>query len=216
METLEKCNLCGGQDHRVVERYHRYNQDFTLVACEDCGLVFLNPRPTFDEIGQYYGESYGEHRLRKWKPHRHIRSLLGKGMKGWLELRLSKSGGLSMLASTVFPLEIWWRWKVRCEGLNGLSRIGRILDVGCGNGEWLRTMSFLGFKCYGCEIDPYWATVAQSIPGLQIDVNDLHGANYQENFFDIIRAWHVLEHTHDPLAFLLEARRILKPDGLLV
>jgi 2-polyprenyl-3-methyl-5-hydroxy-6-metoxy-1,4-benzoquinol methylase len=216
METLEKCNLCGGQDRKVVERYSRYNQDFTLVECEDCGLVFLNPRPTFDEMSQYYGESYAAHRVEQWESPGIFRSLLGGGMKAWLKLRLGKSRGLSMLAQSIFPVEFWWRWKVRCECLHDLASVGRVLDVGCGNGGWLRKMSLCGFECYGCEIDRYWATIAESIRGIQIKVGDLHAAHYPDNFFDLVHVWHVLEHVHDPLAFLLEARRVLKPNGLLV
>lgn len=62
METVT-CELCGSASHQVVlEQYdlaHRITDDlFTVVRCRICGLLFLNPRPTREEIGGYYPSTY--------------------------------------------------------------------------------------------------------------------------------------------------------------
>jgi SAM-dependent methyltransferase len=53
-----KCNLCGGQDYERLffARDHVFHTEekFQLVKCSQCGLVFLNPRPSACEIGHYY------------------------------------------------------------------------------------------------------------------------------------------------------------------
>lgn len=64
METV-KCNLCGSSEQRTVftkpdEHYPR-DEWFTVVECVNCGLGFLNPRPTVDEIAQYYPAHYYEY-----------------------------------------------------------------------------------------------------------------------------------------------------------
>jgi SAM-dependent methyltransferase len=61
------CNLCGGADSRVLYslRDYRYFTDtveWDVVRCQTCGLGYLNPRPTQDEIERYYPSRYFESR----------------------------------------------------------------------------------------------------------------------------------------------------------
>jgi SAM-dependent methyltransferase len=57
METVV-CDLCGGSNLRLIYRQPdvQFFPDrwFNVVECADCGLGFVNPRPTFDEISEYY------------------------------------------------------------------------------------------------------------------------------------------------------------------
>jgi SAM-dependent methyltransferase len=61
METV-KCNLCGSNNYRLVYSMpdSRYFADewFNIVECSDCGLGFVNPRPTRSEISKYYPSSF--------------------------------------------------------------------------------------------------------------------------------------------------------------
>ena len=64
MEKI-KCDLCGSAKHDILfaqtDIFHNSTkEEFNMVECEDCGLNFLNPRPTQDEIGKYYSEQYGD------------------------------------------------------------------------------------------------------------------------------------------------------------
>ena len=61
METVA-CNLCGSERHTAVyampdRRYFR-EEFFTVVECEQCGLGFVNPRPTIAEMQKYYPAEY--------------------------------------------------------------------------------------------------------------------------------------------------------------
>jgi 2-polyprenyl-3-methyl-5-hydroxy-6-metoxy-1,4-benzoquinol methylase len=62
---LVACNLCGSQRHTKVYEMPdpRYfpEEFFNAVECADCGLGFLNPRPTVEEIGKYYPPEYYRH-----------------------------------------------------------------------------------------------------------------------------------------------------------
>ena len=59
------CALCGSRDHRPVltgrDVRRRVPGDYSLVRCNDCGLVFVNPRPTRAAIERYYPPNYAPH-----------------------------------------------------------------------------------------------------------------------------------------------------------
>jgi SAM-dependent methyltransferase len=61
------CNLCGGRSTALLYRgfEHRYFDDeneWPVVRCRDCGLAFVNPRPTAASMGRYYPSGYDAHR----------------------------------------------------------------------------------------------------------------------------------------------------------
>lgn len=61
METVS-CNLCGSEDYLFVysKPDHLYfnGESFNVVECKKCGLGFVNPRPSSNEIGHYYPPAY--------------------------------------------------------------------------------------------------------------------------------------------------------------
>lgn len=61
METVA-CNLCGSERHTAVykmpDRLFYREEFFTVVECDDCGLGFVNPRPTIAEIQKHYPSEY--------------------------------------------------------------------------------------------------------------------------------------------------------------
>lgn len=63
METVA-CNLCGSGKWELfqtvsVEQFGPPSQ-FKLVKCQDCGLVYLNPRPSPEQMKDYYPAAYYE------------------------------------------------------------------------------------------------------------------------------------------------------------
>jgi len=65
MEAVAACAACGGREFKklfsAVDPAGDPGEEFTLVACAACGLAFVSPRPSEDELGRYYpGEYYGE------------------------------------------------------------------------------------------------------------------------------------------------------------
>jgi cyclopropane fatty-acyl-phospholipid synthase-like methyltransferase len=61
LETVA-CNLCGCERHTKVytmpDRKYFRKEFFTVVECDQCGLGFVNPRPTIAEMQKYYPEEY--------------------------------------------------------------------------------------------------------------------------------------------------------------
>jgi len=93
---------------------------------------------------------------------------------------------------------------------------GRILDIGSAWGFFLAEARERGWKTRGVELSLEASGYARSRFGLDVFTGKLAEARLPENHFDAVTLWHVLEHIPDPLAELVEIRKILRNDGLLV
>jgi len=92
---------------------------------------------------------------------------------------------------------------------------GRLLDVGCGNGDWMATMAKLGWGVEGVDFDPA-AVKSASNRGLTVHFGSVESQKYPADSFDAINMNQVIEHVPDPVGTVTECFRILKPGGRLV
>lgn len=90
--------------------------------------------------------------------------------------------------------------------------IGKILDYGCGTGDFLITAKDLGWRCYGFEPNLKARDTAKQ-KGIVL-ANKL--SDFEDHYFDAITLWHVLEHVVDLDETIKELKRILKPSGVLI
>jgi SAM-dependent methyltransferase len=90
----------------------------------------------------------------------------------------------------------------------------RLLDIGCGNGDFLIRAKDAGWEVTGLDFDPVAAQTAQR-RGVEARVGKLEDSPYVEASFDVITANQVIEHAHDPAAFLRSCWHLLKPGGRL-
>lgn len=91
----------------------------------------------------------------------------------------------------------------------------RILDLGCGRGEFLRGFIRCGLKGYGVD----QSSIAKSIcPEAEILQSDLENESlpYEDSFFDYVYSKSVLEHFYYPEKLVMEIYRIVKPGGLVI
>jgi SAM-dependent methyltransferase len=93
---------------------------------------------------------------------------------------------------------------------------GRLLDVGCGNGQFLAQMQKLGWEVMGVELDPEAVRIAEERFGLRVFQGTLEEARLPDGSFDTVTMNHVIEHVPNPIGLLAECRRILRPGGKLV
>ena len=88
-----------------------------------------------------------------------------------------------------------------------------LLDFGCGTGVFLQHMHSNGYQVQGYEPSEQARNMA-----LQSGVFPVHHqlAQLQKEQFDIITAWHVLEHVHDLKSTLRTLRKTLKSNGIIL
>lgn len=92
----------------------------------------------------------------------------------------------------------------------------KVLDIGCGNGEFLAYLIKRGFQGYGVELPGKAAERAEQVKGLNLKIGQLSKEDFDEDFFDVVCMWHVFEHLTEPKATLQIIRKILKPGGYLM
>lgn len=92
-----------------------------------------------------------------------------------------------------------------------------ILDVGCGNGTFLKILSGkCAIKGYGVDLSEKMIENAKKkCPDMTFEVSSCEHTSFQKQMFDVITVCVALHHFPDLRAFAKEASRILKPEGLL-
>jgi SAM-dependent methyltransferase len=93
---------------------------------------------------------------------------------------------------------------------------GELLDVGTGFGFFLAEMKKRGWEVVGVEVSQKAMDYARDVLGLTIHPGPLEKVGFSESHFDAVTVFYVIEHLPNPIVFLKECYRILKPGGLLL
>ncbi len=191
-ERVERCNLCGLNVPQPVlagrDRLHGLPGRYNLVRCENCGLIYLNPRPGPDSIAAYYPEDY-----------------------------LAFYTAIEDEPSWFRRLDRQYAVHKRCsQVIRRAGPAGRLLDVGCATGIFLNGMRQRGWHVEGLEPSPHAAAYARQRFGLEVREQSLEESGFPDEQFDVLTLWDVLEHVPDPAIAIAEAARILRPGGWLV
>lgn len=181
-----KCDLCGLDEAESLltgkDRLLGGEEEFGVVRCRNCGLIYTNPRPTQEEISRYYPSQYSA-------------------------FAFSQGGLVALLRRTLLEREARSMRNLIGEG-------GRVLEVGCGTGEYLAALQQMrGWSVMGLEPSLYAAQVAKE-QGLEVITGTLEEAGLANEAFDLVILRHVVEHLPSPSHTLGEVRRLLADDGL--
>jgi len=93
---------------------------------------------------------------------------------------------------------------------------GELLDVGSGFGFFLSEMKKRGWEVMGVEVSQKAMDYTRDVLGLTIHPGPLEKVGFSESHFDAVTVFYVIEHLPNPIVFLKECYRILKPGGLLL
>jgi ubiquinone/menaquinone biosynthesis C-methylase UbiE len=183
------CPICGENTTKkffVTTREEKGSRKMTLRECSNCGVVFADDCEK--DRSQLYGAEYAA-----WG---------GGDAKKKEEIAKSKKKAFARQLEQVLKYSH--------------SKGKKLLDIGTGPGYLLECAEELGFDCFGTEISNESAKDAEKkFPG-KIHPGNLDGAQYPDNFFDVVTMTDVLEHLPDPCKIMAEAERILKPGGYLL
>lgn len=182
---------------------------------QDCGTLWLDPMPLLDEIHKAY-LSYYTHK--DVAPHKGLTSkALHLARNGYHSRRFGYQSdqvsiGAKFLGVLIgFVPAIGDYLDYPFKFFQGLPK-GRLLELGCGNGDTLKLLSEWGWEVEGIDFDPKAVANARG-KGVPAYEGDLFSRNYSSMSFDAIFSNHVIEHVPDPAAVLVESYRILKPGG---
>ncbi len=95
------------------------------------------------------------------------------------------------------------------------KKVGRTLDIGCGNGEFVSVMLNEGYDAFGVEQNTGAAGFADKSVAGRILYKDISECGFPKETFDIITMFHSLEHIYNLEALFRQIKRIIKDDGLL-
>ena len=199
------CPLCGGSGtHDLTGTDLMFGGDtrYDYDRCSRCGLVYLNPLPTPEQIAAFYPDSYSIYTEPR-RPHFSRRALLTlKYRLGYDHLEVRPGRGL---------LDRLRPWK-KVEHVVPWVAGGRALDIGCGNGEYLLRLKSIGWTCKGVEFNDKAVEICRR-NGLDVFHGDLEAAALDSESFDFVTAHHLLEHVPDPHRLMAEIARVTRSGG---
>ncbi len=192
---------------------------WNYLRCPDCSLVWLHPHPVLEDINKLYGDYYTHNAQGSSLPLASMRRKLEHAVLGTrfgygkYLANSPREKIIGELVSLISPLrDIAGARTMWLEAGGG----GHLLDIGCGNGEFLAFMRELGWEVVGVEPDPEAAQIAQSKFGLEVIYSDLREVGLPKEFFTAITMSHVIEHMVDPMEVLYTCHQLLKPNGRLI
>ncbi|PKO23919.1 MAG: hypothetical protein CVU38_01495, partial [Chloroflexi bacterium HGW-Chloroflexi-1] len=190
------CLLCGEREIVRLNTFLLNGRRFHTVRCANDGMMWLDPQPTAAFYDQLYAEHY------------HV---AGE------EDPLLEQATLDVHSDEVKLRETA---ALRLDEIERYAAPGRFLEVGFGSGHTLMEASARGWAVLGVEVAQSCvdAALARGIPAVLGRFpgvpHPVPGGGIRS--FDVIAMYSVIEHVHDPAAYLRRAHELLKPGGLLV
>jgi SAM-dependent methyltransferase len=171
---------------REGKRLYRLD-GFGVVRCPECRQVFVSPRLAEGAQAAIY----------------HDRSYFDEGIY---------AGGSRMAASLQ---RSWTRGRLELieSALPSAPAGRRLLEIGCAYGHFLAAARDRGFEVKGLEFSTAAAEQARA-RGLHVEQGRLEALPEEEGF-DVVVFWDVIEHVPDPPAFLQAVRQVARPGGVI-
>ena len=167
MEVVKYCHICGSssfETHIVSKDFSVSKEDFTIVKCKGCNFHFTNPRPSDKELAKYYISDH----------------------------YISHNNTSKNLFEKTYQLVRKITIRTKYNLVSDFFKSGRILDIGCGTGDFLHKCNKKNWNTKG--IEPSAVARKQAVENHNLDVEESTDLRKLNGEFDIITMWHVLEH----------------------
>ncbi len=219
LERVDSCPVCGhlgrlplhtGLTDRV---FGIVPGRWDLYRCANCGAAYLDPRPAAHALHEAYASYYTQ---RAPTTERAPAGALATARRALRNGLINARYGYELHPATrLAPALLATAPRVRGEAerpFRHLPKRSRLLDVGCGAGEFVAHAKLVGWCATGIDVDD------RALRGGRAEGYDLRCETLAEHAagdYDAITLSHVIEHVADPVGLLSAARERLRPDGLL-
>lgn len=187
-KKIDTCPICGSSNiypKLDCPDHFLTGENFNLLACPSCSVLTTSPQPGTENIFNYYkSEDYISH---------------SDTQKGFINFAYQKVKSITLQSK-----------------ISLIKKLGpgkKLLDFGCGTGDFLFYAQQKNFHVTGIEPDESARTLAQK-KGLS--VHPISSLESSKEKFDFITMWHVLEHTYDPVATIQQLKSKLNDNGVLI
>jgi len=189
MESVVSCPICGNDKFNFLFECKDFTASktfFEIHSCASCSFTFTNPRPGPEDIGNYYeSNQYISHHADKW-------------------------GLIPFLYRIVRKIQFRYKTGIIKKYSSGTIKL---LDIGCGTGNFMEYGKSLGWDIVGIEPDLDARNTCQQ-KGLFVNPETF--LNEDINQYSVITLWHVLEHVHKLDERLKQIKNHLSPGGIIV
>lgn len=181
------CNLCGSQSVEEIRSKDRHGARLRSVICLRCGLVWTDPRPSPEQVREFYAHEY----------------------------RLDYKGAYHPQAKHIYRSSKVAAY--RCDVLRELLTPGcRVLDVGAGSGVMVYVLRALGYAATGIEPNEGYANYATDVLGVPVSQGFFQDAALLPESQDVVTIFHAFEHLENPTRMMQDACRWLRKGGFLL
>lgn len=159
---------------------------YKMYRCAACRTAFVHPMPDAATLKRFYDDF-----------HR------GAGEGGWydeVEDRMRED----------FPTKV----ELVCKALRG--KRGRVLDIGCGKGFFVKACADADIDAVGVDLSETGVRYARETLNVNAVQGSLHDLKATLGWFDVVTFWATIEHLSDPVGMLRDIFDVLRPGGRLL
>jgi SAM-dependent methyltransferase len=182
------CPFCNSEKASLFERFG-YQHRYQYVQCQDCCLVYQNPRPVYNQ--DFFETAYEVYSSSNSFQKPESAALTEQGKIVYKEY----SFNISEIESFV-------------------GKTGRLLEIGCNTGFFCKVALDRGWHPIGVEISKTMAEIAHQSYGIETRAGDWVKMDFNQSF-DAIYCSHVIEHIPNPREWMQRFREVLAPGGII-
>ena len=218
MHNLDfRCQICGSVMEiayaSIMDNVFCTEGKWDFYRCKNhrCRTVSIRPLPTRGVIENAYNNYYTH--INKTKIKSPIRQMYDCIKKAYVKLKYGYDTGVSKYLGFIMYLFPERKAAVDYELLTMRSvKNGRLLDIGCGNGNSVSFFQSIGWASIGIDSDSECVKLAIS-NGINAKVGEMNQNLFENDTFEAVTMIHLIEHIQDPLPLLIECRKVLTGNG---